>query len=165
MNAKNSPTSAGQTLNPWPIAIISFFGLAIVGIAGFIVFAARNQMDLVRPDYYDEEIRYQEQLDRANRTRSVKARVAIVYDAVHQCVTLTLPGDHASRRTTGKIHFYRPSDARLDKQVQLAIDRDGVQRMDTGSFQAGLWRVRVYWTVDDQEYYFNESIIVHPRKT
>jgi nitrogen fixation protein FixH len=152
-----------KSCNPWPIAIIAFFVVLLTGIVVFIVFATRNKMELVRPDYYEEEIRFQAQLDRLNRTRPLNAQVAIAYDANLRCIRVTLPSAHAHRPTTGRIHFYRPSDASLDREVQLVVNRDGLQQVDTQKLQPGLWRVRIYWRSDDQDYFFDQSIVVGAR--
>src|SRR5262245_24832520 len=81
--------------NPWPISIIAFFALFIMFIVAFIVFAMRQEVDLVRHDYYDQEVRFQQQLDRLTRSRFLSAEVAISYDAGHQQITLKLPAEHA----------------------------------------------------------------------
>ena len=90
-----------QSRNPWPIAIIACFILFITGMVVFIVFATRKQMELVRPDYYEEEMRFQQQLDRLNRTRTLSTQVEITYDSEQQSVTIVLPGAHARHSTSG----------------------------------------------------------------
>jgi nitrogen fixation protein FixH len=147
-------------LNPWPIAISSFFAIAITGIVTFIVFATRNKMELVRPDYYDEEIRFQQQLDRLNRTRTLGAPIAVAYDSRQQSITIALPANQTRRPTSGRIHFYRPSDAALDQDLELAVNAEGMQRVDARKFRSGLWKVRVSWTVDGQDYFSDQSIVV-----
>ena len=69
MNPSTPPAPAGR--NPWPIAIVSYFIIFIAFIAWFITFAMRQKMDLVRDDYYDQEIRFQQQIDRVQRTQSI----------------------------------------------------------------------------------------------
>jgi len=139
---------------------MAFFALFIMFIVAFIVFATRQKIDLVRHDYYEEEVRFQQQLDRLTRTRPVHAEVAVAYDAGHQQITLTLPAAHAHRPATGQIHFYRPSDAGLDRDIELAVNFDGIQEVDAQKLRAGLWKVRVFWNVDGQEYFFDQPIVV-----
>ena len=146
--------------NPWPIAIVAFFAVLIAGIVGFITFATRNQLDLVRADYYAEEIQFQRQLDRLNRTRSLAVQATIAYDAGKRSVSIALPLAPAGPPTAGRIHFYRPSDATLDREVPLAVNDRGVQRVDARRFRPGLWKVRVQWTAAGQEYFFDQSVVV-----
>lgn len=149
-----------STRNPWPIAIVAYFAVFITGIVVFVAFAARNKLDLVRPDYYAEEIQFQRQLDRLNRTQSLARQVTIAYDAAQQTVAIALPPAHAGQPTSGRIHFYRPSDASLDRDVQLAVNEQGVQLVDARKLRPGLWKVRVQWTTSGQEYFFDQSVVV-----
>src|SRR5262245_14802624 len=146
--------------NPWPVAIIAWFAVFISFIGGFIVFASRQNMDLVRPDYYEDEMRFQQQLDRLNRTHSLAAKVAIAYERSKQAIIITLPAAQARRFTSGRIHFYRPSDARLDRELPLVVNADGVQRVETKQLRAGLWKVRLQWAASGEEFFFDQSILV-----
>jgi nitrogen fixation protein FixH len=131
------------------------FVVFITGLVVFITYASRQRMDLVR-----HEVRFQEQLDRMNRTGPLGAAVAITYDASRQSITITLPLAHAQSQISGRIHFYRPSDARLDHQIPLAVDTRGVQSLDVRPLQAGLWKVRVHWSLSSQEYFFAQSVVI-----
>ena len=77
--------------NPWPYAIIGWFLLFGSGMAAWVVVAVRNDPELVRPDYYEQEIAYQKQIDRLNRTASVRGEVSVAYDYSRNQVTLQLP--------------------------------------------------------------------------
>jgi len=144
----------------WPIAIIGFFAVAIISIAVLITWAVRQNMDLVRPDYYAEEIRFQKQLDRMNRAQMLNTEATIAYDTVRQSITVTIPASQSPRQTTGFIHFYRPSDATLDKNIKLSLTTDGTQRIDVKQLNAGLWKVRLYWKVNGEEFYCDRSIVI-----
>ena len=148
-------------LNPWPVAIISFFVMAIAFIVSFIVFASGQRADLVRQDYYEEEIRFQHQIDRVSRTESISAQVGIAYDSAGRFIAVTLPALQADQQPTGRILLYRPSDARLDQSIRLALDPTGVQRLDAKRLRSGLWKIRVQWNVSGQEFFFDKSIVVN----
>jgi hypothetical protein len=146
--------------NPWPIAIIASFAIFFISLAVFITWAVRQNMDLVRKDYYDEEIRYQDQLDRLNRTEPWRGQVAVTYDHSQSCITITLPAMHAARQPRGQVHLYRPSDARLDQHLDLAVNAEGIQRVDARTLRPGLWKVRLRWQANGEEFYFDQSIVV-----
>ena len=141
--------------NPWPYAIIAYFVVFIAGIAAFIAFAVRNDMELVRPDYYDHEIKYQAQIDRLERTSAIQGQLGLDYDASAKAVSLTLPAAAA-----GEVHLYRPSDSKLDRRVKLELDSAGRQRLDVSSLRGGLWRMRVSWTAGGSEYYFEKPLVI-----
>ena len=147
--------------NPWPITIIVFFFVFVSGLVSFIVFAATQHVDLVRSDYYEEEIRFQDQLDRLNRTHQMAPQVKVVCDPHQHSLTVYLPPAQALE-ASGHIHLYRPSDARLDQEFPLRLSRDGSQRLDTEQLRSGLWKVRVEWAVAGQEFYYDAAVMIKP---
>ena len=157
----NALTSSPDRL--WPRALIAYFAVFISFIVAFIVFATRQQMELVRPDYYDEEMRFQDQLDRLSRTLPVQQHVAITYEAGAKQITVTLPEGQAARPITGWVRLYRPSDARLDRALPLQLSAAGVQHLDAGALRPGLWKVRVTWTVEHEEFFFEQPLVVGMR--
>lgn len=154
----NTPTPQ-TSRNFWPHAIIAWFVIFASALAAWIAFAVRQNLDLVRPDYYEEEIRYQGQLDRLNRTAVIRNEVGIFHDTLRREVTLRLPAAHLAPSLAGHIRFYRPSDAALDFQVPLAVDAAGLQRIGTGALRGGLWKVRALWNSAGQEYFFEQIMV------
>lgn len=155
----NTPV-ARTTRNFWPHAIIAWFVVFASALAAWITFAVRQNLDLVRADYYEEEIHYQGQLDRLNHTAAIRSEVAIDHDAAQHQVTLRLPAAHLAAGLAGHVQFYRPSDAALDFRVPLAVDAAGRQRIGTGALRGGLWKVRAQWNSAGQEYFFEQIMVV-----
>ncbi len=145
--------------NPWPIAITGFFAVAILFIVTFIAFAMRQREDLVSADYYEREVRYQSQLDAMNRSQVLAAQAVVTFEPAQQVIVITLPPAQ-TQGATGNIHLYRPSDARLDRNVPLALDAAGIQRLDAKDLRDGLWKVRVTWSVGAKEYFVDQPVIV-----
>lgn len=149
--------------NPWPWALIGFFVCLIGAIASFVTFALRQDMDLVREDYYAEEIRFQNQIDRMTRTRAFEGEIAIVHDPESQRIAIAIPSSHAGGNPSGTVQLYRPSDADLDFEQPLKLAQDSnVHILHAAKLAAGRWKVRVLWTVNELEY-FTEREILLPR--
>lgn len=157
MNAIDSKP-AGR--NPWPIFLVVYFIVFITYIASFIVFAERQRMDLVREDYYDQEIKFQKQIDGATRAQSSRTPIAVRYDAATASITVALPKEQAARNPSGSVNFYRPSDAQLDETRPLAVNDTGVQHLDVKGLRKGPWKVRVEWKVDGQDYFSEQPFVV-----
>lgn len=152
-------TQTTTRLNLWPYAIISYFVVFVSCVIAFIAWSVRHNMDLVRQDYYEQEIRYQDQIERLKRTQPLNAEVNVAYELARQRITITLPAAHAAQ-ARGRIHFYRPSDAKLDRDFPLSVGADGSQTLDARSLHAGHYKVRVEWTSGGQEFFFDRSIVV-----
>jgi nitrogen fixation protein FixH len=156
MNA--SPALAAR--NPWPIAIGAFFAVAITAIISFIVFASRHKMELVRPDYYEEELGFQKQMERVSRTRAFAGDASITRDDRSQTILIRLPVIPGQAAGTGQVHLYRPSDARLDRRMPLATDPVGRQVVDTRGLANGLWKLRVTWKAGPEEYFLEHPVLL-----
>jgi YD repeat-containing protein len=156
-----SETKPARSL--WPVSIIGFFVVAVAFLATFIAWASRQREDLVADNYYDDEVRYQQRLDGLNRTLPLQSQIAVSYDAAGQSIRINLPAAQAPV-AAGRVHLYRPSDERLDRELPLALTVGGEQRLDARSLQNGLWKVRVEWTANDRNYYYDQSVIVSPER-
>ena len=146
--------------NPWPYAIIGWMLLFGTGMAAWVVVAVRNDPELVRADYYEQEIAYQQQIDRLHRTAAVRSELSVAYDLAKAQVALRLPAAHLADKPAGTIHFYRPSNAKLDFHLPLTVDASGAQNIPTAKLQGGLWKVRVSWTSGGQEYFHDQSLVL-----
>jgi hypothetical protein len=152
-------TTPAPRRNPWPIAITVYFILFAAFLATFLVWAVRQREDLVSADYYDREVRYQQQLDAMNQAQPLAMEPVVTFDPVQQSIVITLPPAQA-QGAVGSVHLYRPSDARLDRDVPLALDPEGVQRLDTKELRDGLWKVRLKWTANGRDYFLDRPVII-----
>lgn len=146
-----------MTRNPWPYAIILYFVVFVSAIATWITFAVRNDHELVRKDYYEQELKFQADID--GQARAATTQVSVDYDSSRQRVIISLP----AAAPKGAIYFYRPSNAKLDRQIALAVDK-GQQTVDVTRFESGLWKVRLIWTAGGVEYRHNATLVLAPTK-
>jgi len=149
-----------QPRNPWPYGIILTFVLFISGTVSLVVMACSQKVDLVSANYYEEEIKFQGQVDRLNRTRELGTQATVTYDGARHEITLTLPPQEIGRAISGHIQLYRPSAAGSDREIDLHPDQRGVQTVDSTGLSPGLWKVRVAWTVDKQDYFLERKIVI-----
>ena len=144
--------------NPWPYALIAFFTVLITVIASFVTWSLRQDMELVGADYYDQEMRFQQRIDSTKRAQAFGGQVAIVHDAGR--ITVMLPADHAAKHPAGTLRLYRPSDAKLDREMKLAVDATGTQQLAVPGLRPGLWKARVSWIVGTEEFFRDETLII-----
>ena len=143
--------------NPWPYAIVIYFAIFISAMVTWISFAVRNDQQLVRSDYYEQELKFQNEID--GQTRAAASNISVDYDAVKQVIRISAPGVTEN----GSVYFYRPSNAKLDHQLALSL-KDGSQSIDVRNFEAGLWKLRVSWTQNGAEYRHNAFLVLEPTK-
>jgi nitrogen fixation protein FixH len=147
-----------QTANLWPYGIVVAFGLFIGGLATLIAFAARQPAELVAPDYYEQELRYQDQLDSQTRAGALSAPLRVEADPARHRILLTFPADHIRQGVAGTVRLYRPAAADLDRTELLAPGPEGSQAVNIAGLPPGLWHLRVDWRSADHDYSVTERI-------
>ena len=154
------PHQTKSRINLWPFAITAFFSVAICCAVAFVIFCVRQREDLVTADYYEQEVHYQDQLDRVHRAASLQAPATIAYDEVSRRITIALPAEQLAHQLKGWIQLYRPSAAELDQKLPLQVDATGAQVVDASKLSAGLWHVRVSWTANGEDYYYDQKLVI-----
>jgi len=155
-----SPAGKQLEFNPWPYSILGFFALLIVAVVVWVGFCIRHGTDLVAADYYEQEIEYQDQLDRIERVRELSGKARVSYESADGFIRIQVPPEHAVLRPPGMIHLYRPSQASLDQTVPLEVTQGGEQRIDASPLSTGVWDVRVQWTVAGKEFFLNQKVYI-----
>ena len=142
--------------NPWPYGIILFFVLLICSMAAVVVIAATHRDTMVSENYYEQELKFQDQID--SSARAQKSGASIQLDASAGKLVVTVPEQQLKQKLSGAIEFYRPSSPDLDCKMSFAPNTDGTQAVDISKLASGLWHVRVSWTADDKEYLLEQKI-------
>ncbi len=148
--------------NPWPVSIIAFFTVAIIGCGTFIAFCNRHPADLVAADYYEQEVRYQGEIERLQNAQRQAPTASVSYDPTVRHIKIELPLSHTQAGLSGTIRLYRPSALNLDRQLTLAPGPEGSQTIDAADLLPGLWKVRVAWSANHQDFLIDRQIVVGP---
>ena len=91
--------------NLWPLGIFVTFGLFFIGMASVVVIAATHREHLVNANYYEQELKFQSQIDAAARAQ--KSGATMVYDAASRKLVLTLPVLQLAQKFSGTLTLYR----------------------------------------------------------
>ena len=150
-------TTPSQQSSRWPYAIIAVFVL-FAGYIGYMVQQAmRTSVDLVSPNYYQQELAYQKRMESVAHVAALPVAVTVTHDAAVSQLQLQLPPSFVGKRLEGQIHFFRPSDLKLDFTLPLQPSSDLAQRLSTQKMARGFWRVRVDFTADGQAYFVEKD--------
>ena len=132
----------------------------LVTIIAFVIFILvlvtisirQDDIHLVTENYYEEEIKYQEHIQREKATASL-GRDVLLLDSHAKVIKLDLPIG-----AEGSLHFFRPSDARLDRKIPIIITNLGGSEIPLRSLLPGYWRVQLNWTENGVNYYQEKKI-------
>jgi nitrogen fixation protein FixH len=142
--------------NPWPVGIMMFFTMLFMGLAIVIVIASMHRETLVSENYYEQELKFQGQIEAAGRAEKSGAKLGC--DAAAKKVFVSLPAEQLDHNFSGKIYFYRASAPELDRELPLEPKSDGGQAVDVSGFAAGAWTVSVRWNAGGQDYFLEQKI-------
>ena len=143
--------------NLWPLGIVATFGLFFIGMASVVVIAATHREHLVNGNYYEQELRFQGQIDAVARAQKSGASI----DSANDVVTVTLPRPLLAQKLSGSVELYRPAAPELDRAFPLTPKADGSQTLDVSKFAVGLWVVHVRWNAGGQDYFLEQKITVN----
>ncbi|SEW12207.1 FixH family protein [Chitinophaga arvensicola] len=143
----------------WGHKIIIVFVVFAAGILTLVTKSMRTKIDMVTPDYYGEELKYQQVIDGKENVNRLSAPVAIAQQSAG--VLITLPPELHDKHITGKLTFYRPSDSGRDIALPLQPDPAGQQLINRQLFIKGQYKVKLTWTMNEQPYYQEQLLNIN----
>jgi nitrogen fixation protein FixH len=135
---------------------ILFVYLAFVAGIMFLVFKASQQkFDLVIPNYYDAELKFQNVIDDEQRVAELSAPPRITHSVNN--VSIQLPNEFLSKEVKGELYLYRPSDAAKDLRKTFATNRSFVE-LTLDKDLSGAYEVKLSWQADGKTFYNEQRI-------
>lgn len=155
MNTAHAKTG---TFSWWPRVIIGFFILFAIFIGNFVRLAMKSDVDLVSKDYYQKEIAYQEHINTVAQTRENKADIHVTLAEAAGQLVIAFPDFFKDQKVTGKVNFFRPSDAKLDFEKALELNDDRQQFIPVDKLQRGLWKLQISSQANGKNYFTEQTI-------
>jgi hypothetical protein len=101
----------------WGKALILFFGLFFVWVIGFVLFALRQNVDLVSDDYYQKGAKYSDQISINQRSGTYQDSIQI--SQTGNQVQVALSKSLAATADSVQVYFFRSSDKKKDIRLNL----------------------------------------------
>ena len=139
----------------WGKSIVLAFVLFAVFIATLVTVCMRQDVNLVTKEYYKEELAYQNQIDRIAHTAMLKQKPELQVEGGY---ILKVKYEDFNKLNEGVIQLFRPSDPAMDKEFELRKSSDNVQFFSTAGMSKGMYRARVRWTMDGEDFFLEQII-------
>ena len=146
-----------QKKSKWGVGIFAIYGAFALLTLGFVFFASSQKFHLVTDDYYGEQIKHQQHIDKENRAKSLKTPLKTRFHAQSKTVELLFPPELDVENISGYVLFFRPSDASQDKVLPVQPDPSGKQHINVSHLSKGNWRIKIFWKHNNADYY-DESV-------
>ncbi len=125
-------------------------------IATMVSLSISQKVDLVSKDYYEQELQFQNKINLMDRTKLLSEQLS--WQVQNDELALDFPDQFKGQQTSGKVFFFRPSDAVLDKNFELQTDTLNTKSMSIKKLKSGLYKIQINWEVENIQYY-NEGFI------
>ncbi|HSC37772.1 MAG TPA: FixH family protein [Chitinophagaceae bacterium] len=142
----------------WGHKLILVF-LAFGTMMSYMVYrSTKTNYDLVSPEYYKDEIAYQQVIDGAARANNLSGKVSVRQSG--PVITIRFPGEMKNNSLKGSALFYCSYDARRDKKILLNTGPDAMQEIDSRQFVPGYYILKLNWLSHDEQYYSEQTILI-----
>ncbi|CAL1521158.1 FixH family protein [Chitinophaga sp. MM2321] len=143
----------------WGHKIIIVFVVFAAGLLTLVTKSMRTRIDMVTPDYYGEELKYQQVIDGKQNVHLLSAPPAI--SRPDENITITFPPELHHAAITGKIKFYRPSDSDKDVELPLSLNDSGQQVIERHLLSKGQYQVKLQWEKDGKPFYQEQFLNIN----
>ena len=141
----------------WGTGIVIFLGLFLTAAAVFIVFAFRQNIDLVETDYYEKGVDYSNQMD--VNARSVNFQDFVQTQFRDESLLIGFKEKLPMKVDSANLLLYRPSDSDLD--INLKLDVSLLSWAIPGQdLSSGRYILKLFWYSDGLEYEVNKNILI-----
>lgn len=135
--------------------------IALVFFISFLSYLAfrsfQENTDLVAEDYYQQEVEFQQKIDKQKNTQTLSENVRIV--KTDELVEVRFPAEFESNKITGTILFFNPANAKLDITKTFDVEMN-VLVFNTNEFEKGNYRVKLNWEAKGTKYYHEDLIVI-----
>jgi hypothetical protein len=134
------------------VAFLLFAGF----IATLVTICVREDIPLVTKEYYNEELKYQEQIDRNLNTELLQDKPRLSVNGNQ----LVLDYSDLASMKNGELKLFRPSDPRLDQYFEIHTSTSTSQNFEVVNPEKGMYRARLSWEQDGKEYYLEKIVVL-----
>ncbi|WP_420581093.1 FixH family protein [Reichenbachiella sp.] len=142
----------------WGKSIVLAFVLFAGVIITMVVISMQHDVNLVAVNYYEEELAYEDQMNRIRNFESLPDKPIVKRDGGQ--IVLSFPSEVADQMKNGEIHFFRPSDHKFDKKIKIKLDEQNSQVFPVSAFGSGLWKTKLHWNTENKEYFSEQKIVL-----
>ncbi len=143
----------------WGVGITITYVIFISSVVSIVVYMHTLDVNLVRDDYYEHELKHQEQIDKQKRSQALAEKVDVELDSVN--LNISFPKSFKSYEVEGVLTVFRPSDRSLDRTMDIDCDESMQHKVPLAQLAKGVWRVKIDWQARNTTYYDEKIIMIN----
>ena len=139
----------------WGTGIFIFLVFFLTACAAFIIFALRQDVNLVHKDYYEKGVDYTEQMNVNARSKPLLDEVQVFIN--ENFLQVNFEESLATKIDSGKVLFYRPSSSKMDISYPMAI-KDNSLIIPKENLILGRYILKISWYAEGLKYEIEKPI-------
>ena len=143
----------------WGTAIV----IAFIGFIGFILYFVISistdstyDHDLVVEDYYQQELKFQNDIDKENNSKTLANNIS--WKKTNDGIVIVFPESLDVEIIKGKVFLYRPSNKQLDFETEISLSNHNLLIPDNRLLD-GRWNIKVDWVYESTSYMYKKEIL------
>ena len=143
----------------WGTAIV----IAFIGFIGFILYFVISistdstyDHDLVVEDYYQQELKFQNDIDKENNSKTLANNIS--WKKTSEGIVIVFPESLDIELIKGKVFLYRPSNKQLDFETKISLSNHNLLIPDNRLLD-GRWNIKVDWVYEGTSYMHKKEIL------
>lgn len=140
----------------WGIKITILYSAFAIGIIVMVIIAMNSNTDLVSENYYEQEIKYQDQIDKLKGSIELGKKISVDQDG--EFIILKFSEFSPENKYSGDINFYRSSDAKKDFRIPFTPDDSGIQKIESAYLEKGQWKINLKLQNNGKDYFVSKDL-------
>lgn len=141
----------------WGTKIAVIFGVFVAGIVFMVYKSSRQNTDLVMPDYYEQELKYQDLIDAGRRTAALSSKVSCTLK--NETIEIVFPKEMKGQEIKGMVWLYCVADKQKDLKKDFTSN-SALFHMPYNASNKGLFEIKINWQAGGQSYYHEQKIFI-----
>ena len=141
----------------WGYKIIVVYAVFITGIVYMVIRSASQDVDLVTPDYYEQELKYQTTIDATNNANALTTRLKC--EVKGDTMQIEFPAEMQNTDLKAEVWLYCVANKKKDIK-QSFVTKEGKVQLPLAEGNKGMHQVKVNCEAAGKQYYFEEKILL-----
>jgi hypothetical protein len=139
----------------WGTGILIFLILFLAACAAFIIFALRQDVNLVHKDYYDKGVDYTDQMNINSRSAQFQDKIRI--ETKDEYLIISFEESLVTNIDSGKVLLYRPSNSNQDVLFPMTFSDNSI-KIPKENLISGRYILKLSWYSDGLKYEIDKTV-------
>ncbi len=141
----------------WGKKILLVYIVFVAGILFLVYKSSVQNQDLVTPDYYEQELKYQEKIDETERANALSTEIK--FKVSDRNIHIDFPEEMKGIPLNAEVLLYCIADKSKDINKRLATEI-GIISFDVPAENKGMHELKISWVANGISYYNQQKIFI-----